>query len=114
LKISETLLQELGYQVTALSDSTAALATFRRHPDRYDLLITDQTMPELTGRKLIEAVRRTHPAFPAILCTGFSNLINHDKALEEGINAFLEKPIELTQLAHTVRACLDKKSLRNN
>ena len=107
--VTETMLQELGYKVSVFLDSPKALESFHERPDLYDILITDQTMPVLTGRKLINVIRETKSDFPAILCTGFSNLINRDQALKEGIEFYLEKPIGIVQLAHTVRDALDQK-----
>jgi CheY-like chemotaxis protein len=107
LTFGETMLKSLGYQVSSFADSVKALAKFQQSPDRFQLLITDQTMPDLTGEELIKRVREIRPAFPAVLCTGFSNLINEEKARRSGINAFLHKPFELRRLAEEVRECLD-------
>ncbi len=105
--LQETMLSELGYKVTVFLDSTLALAEFARNPDRYQLLVTDQTMPALTGRQLIREIRKIRPDFPTILSTGYSSRINKEQAYAEGINAFLDKPVEIFKLAQVLRSCLD-------
>ncbi len=108
--LSEEILKGLGYQVTKFSDSLAALENFRLYHHQYQLLITDQTMPKLTGRNLVKEIRTIRPDFPAILYTGFSKRIDRDQALKEGINDYLEKPLSLYKLASAVRNCLDSYS----
>ncbi|PON11133.1 hybrid sensor histidine kinase/response regulator, partial [Candidatus Entotheonella serta] len=77
---SYTLLQRLGYDVTGSTRSREALARFASAPEDFDLVITDQTMPEMTGEELVSALRHIRPEIPIILCTGFSHVINAEKA----------------------------------
>jgi len=79
---------------------------FRAAPHRFDLVITDQTMPSLTGDALARALRAIRPDIPIILCTGFSRTIDAEKAYALGLNAFLTKPWEGRGLARTVREVL--------
>jgi len=101
-----TVLAELGYQVRVTNKSDEALKLFREHPNDFDLLITDMTMPILTGLDLIENVFAIRPGMPVILCTGFSELINKEKAAALGIRSFLMKPVALDKLVKAIRVAL--------
>lgn len=105
--LGEELLSEIGYQVSVMTESTEALKMFTANADRFDLVITDQTMPELTGKDLILELKKIRPDIPTILCTGFSSKIDEVQAAELGINAFLMKPLDLPGLSQTVRRVLD-------
>ena len=96
------LLDDLGYEVRVYSNALEALALFRAEADTFDLVITDQTMPELTGRALAEAVRAIRPDIPIILCTGYSHVIHAAQAEALGIDAFLMKPVDIDALAETI------------
>lgn len=100
------VLAELGYQVKVTNRSDVALQLFREHPNDFDLLITDMTMPHLTGLDLIEHVFAIRPDMPVILCTGFSELINREKATALGIHSFLMKPIAIDKLLQAIRKTL--------
>lgn len=100
-------LEGLGYTVKGMSDSQDALRYFTEHPDRFDILITDMTMPRMLGTDLIEKIREIKPGFPAILCTGFSELINKDKAQSLGIQGYLKKPVLIEELSSAIRNILD-------
>jgi CheY-like chemotaxis protein len=103
----KTLLESLGYRVTTKTGSPEALAAFRADPDAFDLVITDMTMPGLTGLELARELLAIRPGVPIILCTGFSELVNEKMAREAGIRAFVMKPIGIATLARTVRRALD-------
>ena len=87
-----------------------ALALFRRDPAQFDLVITDMTMPQMTGDQLAKELLKIRPDIPVVLCTGFSHEINERKAKHFGISAFLMKPFVLRELATTVRKVIDEKS----
>jgi CheY-like chemotaxis protein len=100
------MLEDLGYKVTIQLDSVKALKVFNENPDNFDLVITDQTMPELTGSELAKKILQIRPDIPVILCTGYSNLIDEETAKELGIQAFLQKPLTQEVLADTVKGLL--------
>ena len=100
-------LERLGYEVVPKISSTEALELFRSEPDRFDLVITDMTMPKMTGDKLARELMKIRPDIPVILCTGHSKLISEKQAKEMGIRAFLGKPILKRAMAETVRKVLD-------
>ncbi|MBI4776225.1 MAG: response regulator [Deltaproteobacteria bacterium] len=102
------MLESLGYHVTAYTSSREALETFKANPDRFDLMITDMTMPQLTGAELSKEIRRIRPELPIILCTGFSVHISEREAEDMGIRRFLTKPLALLDLANTIREVLDE------
>jgi len=101
------LLQSLGYRVSVSNDSPAALALFRSDPDAFDLVITDQTMPGLTGLDLARAIAAIKPDLPLILCTGFSKDIDAESAQKQGIKGFAMKPVDFGEIASLIRALLD-------
>ena len=110
LDMTKKRLETLGYSVTIEQDSRKASQIFKDNPDKFDLLITDMTMPSMTGMELIEEIFTIKPEFPTILCTGFSELITEDKAYELGVKGFLTKPILAADLSRTIRKVLRKVS----
>ncbi len=107
--LGKRMLQRLGYEVTVRTSSIEALEAFRAQPDKYDLLVTDMTMPNMTGVDLSKELLRIRPDVPIILCTGFSEMITEDKAKQRGIKALVMKPLVLREMAETVRRVLDQK-----
>jgi len=104
-----SILERLGYQVVARTSSIEALEAFRVKPGRFDLVITDYTMNNMTGAELAKELLHLRPDIPIILCTGFSEQIDEEKAKEMGIRAFVMKPIVTSQMANTIRNVLDEK-----
>jgi CheY-like chemotaxis protein/anti-sigma regulatory factor (Ser/Thr protein kinase) len=109
VKTSKIILERLGYRVTGLTSSEQALALFRKTPDAFDLLITDKTMPELSGFDLVQAMKAQRQEMPMILCTGVSIKSDIEKVQKIGINAFILKPFNKQELACTIRDVLDGK-----
>jgi PAS domain S-box-containing protein len=105
-------LESLGYQVTVLTSGVEAAETFRKAPQNIDLVVTDMTMPNITGAELSQELLKIKPDIPIILCTGFSELIDKDKATVLGIQEYLMKPVGRNDLARAVRKALDKKNDR--
>ncbi len=101
------LLKRMGYQATVLSDSAEALALFRSAPDRFDMVVTDMTMPNLSGSKLALSMMEIRPDIPVVLCTGYSIRTIEERALESGVKAILKKPVVKRRLAKTIRDILD-------
>lgn len=104
--MSRQRLRMLGYNVTAVSNSRKALKLLAQTPDQFDLLITDMTMPNMSGDRLAVEAKKIKPQIPIILCTGFSKKISKEKARAIGIDAFLMKPVALEDMAETIRAVL--------
>ncbi|MBU0730467.1 MAG: ABC transporter substrate-binding protein [Proteobacteria bacterium] len=105
--LTQKRLEMLGYQTTAMTSSVETLELFRSAPNAYDLVITDQTMPYMTGEKLAKELLKIRPNLPIIMCTGYSSKIDADKANTLGISAFIMKPVDNKELARTVRQALD-------
>ncbi len=103
----QQMLESLGYHVTPRSDSLTALETFRERPQEFDLVITDMTMPNMTGASLARNLMDIRPGLPIILCTGFSEIINEDKAKALGVKEYLQKPVAKREMAMKVRRALD-------
>ena len=102
-------LEHLGYSVTAFTNSAEALEAFKSKPKGFDLVITDMTMPGLTGLELSLELLKLNPSISVILCTGYSSLILKEDADKIGIREFCMKPLSISQLANTVRKVLDEK-----
>ncbi|MBW2303262.1 MAG: PAS domain S-box protein [Deltaproteobacteria bacterium] len=108
--LGKQMLERLGYKVTVRTSSVEALKLFRSNPYDFDLVITDMTMPGMTGDVLARELIAERPDIPVILCTGFSTQITEEKALEMGIRAFVMKPIIMSEISHTIRRVLEKDS----
>jgi CheY-like chemotaxis protein len=109
--IVNSILKHLGYNPRTETSSLAALEQFRNHPDFFSLLITDQTMPALTGLDLSREILKLRPGFPVIICTGFSERISEADIRAYGISQYLFKPITFATLAESVAKALAKDSL---
>ncbi len=109
VEVGRESLTYLGYEVTARTSSIEALELFREKPDRFDLVITDMTMPNMTGDRLAQELLRIRPGIPIILCTGFSELITEDRAREIGVREFAMKPLVMKDLAKTIRRALGER-----
>lgn len=105
------LLENLGYSVTTRSSSTEALEAFRANPERYDLVISDLTMPQMGGIELARELRRIRPDLAIIICTGFSGVVTPGQLKAAGVSKLLAKPIIFGSLARTVREVLDGAKL---
>lgn len=114
IDMGKELLAELGYRVVGTTSSLEALALFEAGPSRFDVIITDQTMPDMTGVALAKAVHALRPDIPVILCTGFSHSVNAESAEGEGISAFVMKPLTKKELAFTLRRVLDRTTIRTD
>ena len=109
LEVCGQLLERLGYRVEATTDSPKALARIESEPDYFDLVVSDQTMPGLTGAELTERIRRINPDLPIILCTGFSETLTPENASRLGAQGFLFKPVSMRKLAEAIRSVLDAR-----
>lgn len=105
--MGKEMLEDLGYKVVSRTSSIEALELFRTKPDRFDLIITDMTMPNMTGDDLSKELLKIRPDIPIILCTGFSEKISAEKTKIIGIREFVMKPFALQAFAETVRKVLD-------
>ncbi|RPH42829.1 MAG: PAS domain S-box protein, partial [Desulfobulbaceae bacterium] len=108
VEMSKRMLERLGYRVTAQTDSIKALAAFQNQPHEFDLVITDQTMPGMTGSKLAQRMLQVRSDLPIILCTGYSTLMSEEKAHSLGIKGFAMKPLTKKDIATLIRKVLDE------
>ena len=108
VKMFTQMLIHSGYEVIGKTSSTEALNVFKENPDRFDLVITDMTMPEMTGDEIARQIIQIRPDIPIILCTGHSNRMDENKAKQTGIKAFASKPLERKELIEMVRKILDE------
>jgi len=109
VKMCRQKLERFGYQVESTTSPLDALDLFHSKPDQFDLVITDLTMPKMTGDKLVKEILNIRPDIPIILCTGFSEKIDEKKSKEIGASGYLEKPHDKRDLAQMVRQVLDGK-----
>ena len=105
--VGHQLLARLGYDVTASTDSVEALSLFEKDPSAFDLVVTDMTMPRLSGKRLAQRMRAIRPDVPMILCSGFSSSIDESNIGEMGFSAYLKKPLMIKEMADAVRQALD-------
>ena len=107
-KMGSRILAGLGYRVTTRTSSVEALALFQTKPADFDLVITDMTMPNMSGDELAMALLEMRPDLPVILCTGYSKKLTDASVLDPGIQALVYKPIVKAELAKTLREVLDQ------
>jgi CheY-like chemotaxis protein/two-component sensor histidine kinase len=110
LAAEKELLEELGYKVTAIKSGVEALEIIKTVPDRFDIIITDFTMPKMTGVQLTKKIRANGVKYPVILCTGYGEVISAQEAKELGIGDIIKKPIDLDKIAQSIRRLIDNNS----
>lgn len=106
--LGKKTLERLGYRITLATDSREAKAVFASHPDDFDLVITDQMMPHLTGDKLAREMRGARGNIPIIMITGYGEHAAREMSEEFGIREFMHKPVAANDLGHAVRRALDR------
>jgi len=106
-EMGQAMLERLGYEVTVHTGSLDALSDFQNQPDRFDAVITDQTMPGITGMELAQRMLQIRPDLPIILCTGYSNLVNEEQAKRCGIKGFAMKPMTKKEMATLLKDVLE-------
>ena len=102
------MLEYLGHEVVASTSSIEALEIFREQSDKFDLVITDQTMPKMTGKELAKELLDIRPDIPIILCTGFSEQVTEEEALALGISKYVMKPVVMREFAKTIEEVLGR------
>jgi CheY-like chemotaxis protein len=107
--LGKRILTRLGYRVTAKTDSHAAFRLFRQNPDDFDLVITDMTMPAMTGVMLAAKIISIRPNIPVIVCTGYSEKIDKETIKNIGIKEIAMKPLAMKDIAEMIRRVLDTK-----
>ncbi len=107
--LSRTL-ERFGYRVTARSSGRTAATAFKKDPAAFDLIITDQTMPRMSGIELARSLVKVRPDIPVILCTGFSEKVNGENVGRDGVRAFIMKPFTAQEIAGLIRKVLEKRS----
>ena len=105
--LGKQLFESLGYTVTAETSSRQALQLFREQPQRFDIVMSDQTMPDMTGTELARELLTIRPDIPIVLCTGYSSIVNREEALTLGIKEFVMKPMVMNEIAPLIRRLLD-------
>jgi CheY-like chemotaxis protein len=109
-ELHKITLEDMGYSIAAFTDSQMALMAFQEHPENFDLVITDQSMPRLPGSELAAELIKIRNDIPIILCTGYSSVISEEQAANLGIRKFLMKPVTRKELAGAIRESLDKNT----
>jgi CheY-like chemotaxis protein len=107
LESLEQMLTSLGYKVVSTTSSTEALEIFMSSPKRFDVVITDQTMPGMTGILLAAELNRIRPELPVLLCSGFGEIINGGELRKVGVRSLLMKPLNASQIAYKIRQVLE-------
>ncbi len=113
IAIGKEALSSLGYSVNGYMNSLEALSEFTTHPDDYDLVITDMTMPKMNGDELLSSLRSVRLDIPIIICTGYAENFSETDAMKIGVDKFLFKPVDIVTLAAAVRDVLDRSEQDN-
>ena len=108
--MAKRMIERLGYSVLATTSSVEALNLFREGPGEFDLVITDLTMPKMTGEQLAGELTRIRRDIPIIICTGYSNTLTEGKKTKPGIRAVVTKPLITHEIARTIRDVLDERA----
>jgi CheY-like chemotaxis protein len=109
IELGKNMLKKLGYRVETRKLPLEAIEAFRAAPDKFDLVISDMTMPAMTGVSLAKKLMKIRPEIPVVICTGYSEQIDESRATALGIMGFLMKPFTIRELSKTVRQVLDRK-----
>ncbi len=107
-RVLSMILREAGYEVDLCGNGDEALQALVDQPDRYQLLLSDMTMPGMTGKELAKEVTKQFPQIPVVICTGYSSQLSAQEAKSIGVRAYLEKPLVMSELLMTIRQVLDK------
>ena len=107
VRMEQQMLERLGYQVTTRTGSVEALEAFKVNCDSFDLVVTDMTMPNMTGDQMAQAIKKIRPDIPIILCTGYSYQLTEEKCKALGLQGFVMKPVIMSEFAATIRNVLD-------
>ena len=108
LEVMAEIITHIGYTVVPVNNGNDALTLFASDPSSFDLVITDQTMPHMTGLNLARNLQVSRPDMPIILSTGFFDAIDHAEAMKSGISGFLAKPVERNRIAHAIRKAINR------
>ncbi|MCK5311727.1 MAG: response regulator, partial [Desulfobacteraceae bacterium] len=108
--IVQQFLEDLGYSVTTFENGVKAFETFKKDPDQYNLIVTDMTMPHMSGDELTQKILEFRPGTPIIICTGYNERLTEIQALKMGVKKYLQKPLSNETLAVLIRTILDQDS----
>lgn len=110
VQLGKEMLERIGYDVVGRTNGHDALSLFRSRPNQFDIVITDLTMPNMTGIELAKNILKIRPEIPVIICTGFSEAVTVEEAREYGIRDLIFKPIVTRKIAISIRRALDRQS----
>lgn len=102
-ELGKEMLEDYGYEVESVTNPDVALAAFKENHDKFDMVITDYIMPEMTGDRLAREILEIRPDIPVIMCTGFNRSLTPESVKAAGIKKFLTKPLELEEFVKTIR-----------
>lgn len=108
--MARSMLEYLGYEVTVFTNSLESLNVFSDDPSRFDMVITDQTMPVMTGVDIAERMLNIRPDIPIIICTGYSSSVSEEKVLAMGVKGFAMKPLAIKDISRLIRKIFDDES----
>jgi CheY-like chemotaxis protein len=106
-RMMKLMLERLGYQASMYTSCLDSLRAFKASPDAFDLVISDMTMPNMTGLQLAREIRTVRPGIPIIICTGFSEQINEEKCQALGIQGLVKKPVITSKMASAIRGAFE-------
>jgi len=104
------MLENLGYKVSIQSDSQSALNEFKKNPERYSLLVTDQNMPHILGTELASRMKKIQPGLKVMIITGYAENLSEDVLVKHGISEVILKPMILDDFSKAIRRVLDNEN----
>ena len=107
VRLVETALAEFGYQVTVQTNSIEALGMFKENPSVFDIVITDQMMPQMRGSELCQELVAIRPDIPIIMCSGFGDVLNETESGRGVVREYIMKPVIISDLTRAIRRVLD-------
>jgi signal transduction histidine kinase/CheY-like chemotaxis protein len=105
--IGKRMLERVGYQVTATTSPVQALEIFKYKPHRFDIVISDMTMPDMTGDTFFNEIKKIREDVPVIICTGYSSMMNEEKAQQMGVAALIMKPVSISKMTLAIQKATD-------
>ena len=109
--LGKEMLEDYGYDVESVTNPDVALAAFKENHDKFDMVITDYIMPEMTGDRLARKILEIRPDIPVIMCTGFNRSLTSEMVKQAGIKKFITKPLDLEEFVKTIRDIFDENGV---
>ncbi len=109
-EVAQEIFEDMGFDVSVFNDAQEALDVFMANPQRYHVVLTDQTMPKINGFELAKAILEVNPKIPILICTGYSNEVDKNIAMEAGVRDLVQKPLKYGDIAEQIKVMLQAEA----